>query len=62
MRVDPVISRNTRKSSVISSGATAADRGNVCVACTANCFRFSLVSAATKIVSSPTGRQNVPLD
>ncbi len=45
----PVISRSTRSSSVISSGATEDGSANVCSACKPYCRRFSSVSGATNI-------------
>ena len=61
MCVAPVISRNTRSNSVISSGATDAGNRNVCCACKPNWRRFSVVSGATKMSVASIGRQNVPV-
>ena len=49
MRVEFVISRITRKSSVTSSGATALSSRNVCSTSSEYSLRFAIVSDATKI-------------
>src|SRR5205085_8793608 len=59
MRVEPVISRRMRKTSVASSEVLADERGKVCSASKSYSRRFSDVSWATKNNVAFTGRQKV---